>query len=88
MTEKSKIDYISIATPLVDRGFRVTPVHPETKQPVMKNWPKHQATNAAEVTQHANYYPNHNVGIVGARQKTLLATPRWFTLGEYSGHFS
>jgi hypothetical protein len=60
-------DYIEIATPLVERGFRVTPVHPETKSAVMKNWPHHQATTPEEVLQHAKYYPHHNVGVVGKR---------------------
>ena len=60
-------DYVAIATPLVARGFRVTPVHPETKSGVMKNWQNHQATTPAEVLKHAKYYPNHNVGVVGKR---------------------
>lgn len=60
-------DYIKIATALVTRGFRVTPVHPETKCGVMRNWQSHQATTAAKVRQHAKYYPHHNVGVVGKR---------------------
>lgn len=60
-------DYIQIATPLVVRGFRVTPVHPETKSGVMRNWQNHQATTSEEVLRHAKYYPHHNVGVVGKR---------------------
>lgn len=60
-------DYVQIATPLVQRGFRVTPVHPETKMGTMKNWQNHQATTPDEVLKHAKYYPNHNVGVVGKR---------------------
>src|SRR6266704_6720732 len=60
-------DYVQIATPLVKRGFRVTPVHPQTKSGVMKNWQDHQATTPEEVLNHAKYYPNHNVGVVGKR---------------------
>jgi hypothetical protein len=61
------IDFVVIATPLVERGFRVTPVHPETKSGVMRNWQNHQATTPDEVLRHAKYYPHHNVGVVGKR---------------------
>jgi hypothetical protein len=67
VTDKKKPDYVQIATPLVERGFRVTPVHPETKSGVMRNWQDHQATTADEVLKHAKYYPHHNVGVVGKR---------------------
>ena len=49
------IDFVAIATPLVERGFRVTPVHPETKSGVMRNWQNHQATTPDEVLRHAKY---------------------------------
>jgi hypothetical protein len=67
MTEKVQPDYVQIATPLVLRGFRVTPVHPETKSGVMRNWQHHQATTPEEVLRQAKYYPHHNVGVVGKR---------------------
>jgi len=67
MAEKAHPDYVQIATPLVLRGFRVTPVHPETKSGVMRNWHNHQATTPEEVLKHAKYYPCHNVGVVGKR---------------------
>lgn len=67
MNELTKPDYIGIAMPLVERGFRVTPVHPETKMGVLKNWQSHQATTPEEVLMHAKYYPHHNVGVVGKR---------------------
>src|SRR5450759_1884008 len=35
--ERDKVDFVAVATPLVERGFRVTSVHPETKMGVMKN---------------------------------------------------
>ncbi|HTT24500.1 MAG TPA: bifunctional DNA primase/polymerase [Candidatus Sulfotelmatobacter sp.] len=67
LTDKTQPDYVQIATPLVERGFRVTPVHPETKSGVMLNWQNHQATTPDEVQKHAKYYPHHNVGVVGKR---------------------
>jgi len=67
MSERPQPDYVQIATPLVQRGFRVTPVHPETKSGVMRNWQNHQATTPDEVLQHAKYYPHHSVGVVGKR---------------------
>jgi Bifunctional DNA primase/polymerase, N-terminal len=67
MLTKSQIDFVSIATPLVNRGFRVTPVHPETKMGVMKNWQKFQLTTIEDVRKYAKYFPHHNVGVVGKR---------------------
>jgi hypothetical protein len=32
-----RVHFVAIAAPLINRGFRVTPVHPETKMGVMKN---------------------------------------------------
>lgn len=58
-------DFVSIASPLVKRGFRVTPVHALTKMGVMNNL--HQATTIEEVLAVAKYYPQHNVGVVGKR---------------------
>jgi hypothetical protein len=63
----AKPDFISIATPLVKRGFRVTPVHPETKMGVMKNWQNFQITSEEEVITFAKYYRHHNVAVVGKR---------------------
>jgi hypothetical protein len=62
-----KVDFVAIATPLVERGFRVTPVHPETKMGVMKNWQNFQFTTVDDVRKFAKYYPHHNVGVVGKR---------------------
>jgi hypothetical protein len=62
------IDFVAIATPLIERGFRVTPVHPETKMGVMKNWQNWQITTPAEVLKYSKgKYANHNVGVVGKR---------------------
>ena len=63
----AKVDFVAIATPLVKRGFRVTPVHPETKMGVMKNWQKFQLTTIEDVQKYAEYFPHHNVGVVGKR---------------------
>src|ERR1035437_5050364 len=65
--ERDKVDFVAIATPLVERGFRVTPVHPETKMGVMKNWQKFQLTTIDDVRKYAEYFPHHNVGVVGKR---------------------
>jgi len=64
----AKVDFVAIATPLVNRGFRVTPVHPETKMGVVKNWQNWQITTPAEVLKYSEgKYANHNVGVVGKR---------------------
>ena len=63
-----QIDFVAIATALVERGFRVTSVHPETKMGVMKNWQNWQITTPAEVLKYSKgKYANHNVGVVGKR---------------------
>ncbi len=61
------IDFVAIATPLVERGFRLTPVHPETKMGVMKNWQNFQLTTIEDVRKYAKYFLHHNVGVVGKR---------------------
>src|SRR4051812_47650366 len=64
----NQIDFVSIATQLVNRGFRVTPVHPETKMGVMKNWQNWQITTPAELHKYSDgKYANYNVGVVGKR---------------------
>ena len=60
-------DFVAIATPLVERGFRVTPVHPETKMGVMKNFQNFQLTTIEDVRKYAKYFPHHNAGVVGKR---------------------
>ncbi len=60
-------DFVAIATPLIQRKFRITPVHPQTKCGVVRNWQNKQATTIEEVLAYAKYYPHHNVGVVGKR---------------------
>jgi hypothetical protein len=61
-------DFVSIGMPLVQRGFRIVPVHPLTKQGVMKNWQNFQITTPEQVLAFAKYYPHHNVAVVGKRK--------------------
>jgi hypothetical protein len=61
----SKPEFLSIAMPLIKRGFRVTPVHPLTKQGILRNL--HSTVDAAEVLSLGERYPNHNVGVVSKR---------------------
>jgi hypothetical protein len=60
-------DFVKIATPLVRRGFRVTPVTPDEKSGCMHNWQNFQLTTEAGVIKYGKYYPNHCVGVVGKR---------------------
>ncbi len=60
-------DWVAISLPLIARGFRVTPLLPETKQGVMKNWQKFQYTTAEQIKKAAKYWKNHAVGVVGKR---------------------
>jgi hypothetical protein len=60
-------DYAAIATEALNRGFRITPVHPMEKRGVLYNWNRQPTTTLSEVLQHAKDFPNHNVGIVGRR---------------------
>jgi len=69
MIEK-KANFVEIAGPLVRRGFRVTPVHPESKMGVMRNWQNWQLTSEAEVIdfiRRCPRYAHYNVGVVGKR---------------------
>ena len=60
-------DYVAIATAALNRGFRITPVHPLEKRGVLPLWNRYPTATLSEVLQHAKDYPNHNVGIVGRR---------------------
>src|SRR6266849_817596 len=62
-----RADYVAIATEALNRGFRITPVHPLEKRGVLYNWNRQPTTTLSEVLQHAKDFPNHNVGIVGRR---------------------
>jgi Bifunctional DNA primase/polymerase, N-terminal len=62
------INFVNIALPLIQRGFRVTPVHPLTKRGVMKNWQNWQITTPEQLSKYAGgKYACHNVGVVGKR---------------------
>lgn len=66
MTPKPvKPDFLSIALPLIKRGFRITPVNPETKAGCLNNL--YSTTDEAEVLKFAQSYPDHNVGVVSKR---------------------
>jgi hypothetical protein len=60
-------DFKSIALPLIERGFRLTPINPATKSPCMKNWQNFQLTTVEDIVKFAEHYPHHNVGVVGKR---------------------
>jgi len=67
---RRKVDFVAIATPLVNRGFRVNPFHPETRWGVVKNWQNWQITTPAEVSQifcRVSNAQTTNVGVVGKR---------------------
>jgi hypothetical protein len=60
-------NYVAIATAALNRGFKVTPVHPLEKRAVLHNWNRNPTTTLSEVLQHAKDFPTHNVGIIGRR---------------------
>src|ERR1035437_5747497 len=60
-------NYVAIATAAVNRGFKVTPVHPLEKRAVLHNWNRNPTTTLSGVLQHAKDFPTHNVGVVGRR---------------------
>jgi hypothetical protein len=60
-------DYLAIATAALERGFKVSPVHPLDKCGVLYNWNRNPTTILSEVIQHSKDFPNHNVGVVGRR---------------------
>ena len=62
---------VEIGTPLIKKGFRLTPVHPLTKMGVFRNWGNHQATTVEKLQEYActadGKYADHGVGVVGKR---------------------
>ena len=65
--DSASADYLAIATAALNRGFKVTPVHPLEKRGVLYNWNLNPTTTLSEVIQQAKDFPNYNVGIVGRR---------------------
>ena len=66
----TKMKFKTIALPLIERGFRVTPVHPETKMGCMKNWQNfqiHSGTPTDVLEYHLGHWDGYNVGVVGKR---------------------
>lgn len=62
------VNFVDIALPLIQRGFRCTVVHPLTKSGVMKNWQNWQITTPEELNKYAGgKYAHYNVGVVGKR---------------------
>jgi hypothetical protein len=62
----TKPDFKTIATPLIDRGFRITPVNPETKRVSVKNFQNWQITTHEDVDRIAkSKYAHHIAGVVG-----------------------
>lgn len=49
-----------VAARLVENGYLPTPVAPEKKAPVLKNWPNLPALTVAELLE----YPQHGVGLL------------------------
>jgi hypothetical protein len=60
-------DYVDIARAALNRGFRITPVHPLEKRGVLPLWNRHPTTILSEVLQHAKDFADYNVGVVGRR---------------------
>ncbi len=55
-------NFLTIASDLVQRGFKVTPL--EGKRPILPDWPKTASNDPAVIAKWAVQYPNHNAGIV------------------------
>ena len=69
-----KPDFLSIASPLVERGFRITPVHPETKAGMYEQ-PSRRNNRLRSLQKWVKNYSNYNVGVVskrGRRQTDVL----------------
>jgi len=62
-----KPDFRAIALPLIKRGLRVVPVHPETKKVAIKNFQNFQIVAVSQLEEIAPKFPHHNVGVVGKR---------------------
>src|SRR5438309_6665829 len=70
-TPTSSPRILAIGLPLIAKGFRLTPVSPQTKQGELHNWPNHQATTVEKLQEYSTMskgkYANHNIGVVGKR---------------------
>src|SRR5436853_1851438 len=60
-------DFLTVATEAIKRGFKICPVHPDSKAGVLPRWNTRPIDNLSKLGQLAQDYPHHKVGIVGRR---------------------
>src|ERR1700751_5616672 len=57
--------FLSIATPLIERGIPVIPAQPNEKRCLLPEWQKKATTDVEQVKLWYRENPNFNVGCVG-----------------------
>ena len=67
MTTNGRPDFISVATEALERGFPITVILPDEKRPLFKKWNVYPTTSLSFAQQWAFEFPNHKVGVVGAK---------------------
>jgi len=66
-TNQISTDFLAVATAAIQRGFKICPVHPNSKAGDFPRWNTHPIDNLSKLDQLAQDYPHHKVGIVGRR---------------------
>ena len=72
------------ALKLGNRGFRVFPIQPQGKKPLVKKWQKIATTDAEMITSWWQRWPNANIGIACGRESGLWVLDRDGDVGNRS----
>jgi hypothetical protein len=54
---------LMVALETAASGFRVLPVSPESKRPLIKDWPNKATSDSTQITAWWKQYPNAMVGV-------------------------
>jgi Bifunctional DNA primase/polymerase, N-terminal len=65
--DQSTSHFMQVGMPLLERGFRLTPIDPKTKSPSTANWQLWQVTSIEKLTKEAKYHRDDNVGVYSSR---------------------
>jgi hypothetical protein len=57
------MNFLDAAADLVSLGFKVFPLVPGRKLPLIKAWQKHASDELETITEWANKWPSANIGI-------------------------
>lgn len=78
--------FLDIALRNAARGFRVHPLRPRDKAPLLNNWPDKATTNEAQIRIWDSVYPDANCGVIADERICILESDNLSELEHRLGH--